>query len=241
MSSPIKEIILQNQSHPYYRENLGQLLADNEPFLNAMKQVAKGHFPQDERLLPMLQDAWNLFVRWVPGLPYIGGKENFLTGNLVFGAMILCVYLELRKLAYTNEQIGLLVYETQVAVSPPAPVSPPSKEEIAQIITRRRDTAERSQIHPYAYDWQTTFIEGDQVSFDWGVDYHTCGICRLYQDNGAADFTCYCCFLDLPSYTSRGIGLVRTKTLAGGAEKCDFRFNLRGEYRMDWHPGFYKK
>jgi hypothetical protein len=63
----------------------------------------------------------------------------------------------------------------------------------------------------------------------------------MFLQQDAGDFIPYVCFLDLPIYKSRGIGLVRTQTLAQGGEKCDFRFNLRGEYRLEWVPDFYQE
>lgn len=230
-------------THPYYQENLESILAEFEPYKTAMQQVApqllaKERLPKEDEIQARLQRAWDRFAEWLPELYYIGGEENYNTGNLVFGAWLLCVYQELSQRGYSDEQVGLLLYETILPVLPPAPAEPPSPEKVAEILTWRRANAQASMIHKYPYDWQTTFLEGDTKSFDWGVDYHTCGICRLFAEHGALDFLPYACFTDLPSYRSQGIGLVRTKTLSRGDDRCDFRFNLRGEYSMEWYPDY---
>lgn len=231
---------MHDRSHPYYCENQARFLQTTRPLFDAMLQAAQdmglGDQTQD-----LLHRGWERFETRIPALPYIGGDENFLTTNLVTGALKLSIYHALHNNGYANEQIGHLFYETVLAISPSAPVTPPGQDEVERILTMRREAAARSQVNPTEYDWQTTFIEGDDERFDWGVDYISCGICQLFREERAADFIPYLCFLDLPQYKARGIGLVRTQTLALGAEKCDFRFNLRGEYSLEWAPDFYQE
>lgn len=231
--------------HLYYREHLDALLAGNEPFFLAMKKALPEipgleDGPEGKHAQDLLQKAWQSFVEWVLELPYIGGGENFLTGSFVFGALVLCAYLEFHKHGFSDEQVGQLIYEAALEVFPARPALQQKNQQIETIIAQRRRSAQRSQNVQDAYDWQTTFIEGDQVSFEWGADYRSCGICKLFKEHGAGDFVRYCCFLDLPSLKSLGVGLVRTRTIAGGAEICDFRFNLRGEYSLEWYPDFYR-
>ena len=173
-------------------------------------------------------------------LPYIGGDENFLTRNFYLGAAMLAFYLVMKQHEKPVEEAGRIICEAIVAQSstsiPPAKLN---EEDIKKITSERKKAAEGSRKRGLAYDWLTTFIEGDGKTFDWGVDYHTCGICRLFNDHDANEMVPYVCFFDLPLYESRGIGLVRTKTLARGDSKCDFRFNIRGEYHIEWIPDFY--
>lgn len=232
-----------DQSHTYYKDNLEAILADFKRYSVAMQQeaqrlIADKRLPEDGEITARLEKVWDCFAAWVPDLPYIGGKENSNTSNLLFGAWLVCLNKQLAAHGYTHEQVGLLLYETMQAVLPPAPGGPPSAEKVAEIIARRQAVAQASMLHKYPYDWQTTYIEGDSATFDWGVDYHTCGIHRLFAEHGILDFLPYACILDLPSYRSLGIGVVRTKTLSRGDDRCNFRFNLRDEYSFEAYPDY---
>ncbi len=50
-------------------------------------------------------------------------------------------------------------------------------------------------------------------------------MCEFY---GIGKFTRYLCMLDQIIYLWRGQGLTRTKTLADGSGRCDFRFRHDG-------------
>jgi hypothetical protein len=87
---------------------------------------------------------------------------------------------------------------------------------------KRRAAA--SQQRRYPKDFVFFVVEGDGKTFDWGVDYTECAICKLYQQEGAENFTRYLCPLDAAMSERMGLGLERTQTLAEGAAYCDFRF-----------------
>ncbi len=226
-------------SSDYYTHNAERILAGARLIMDAARQSAVELFGMDEaeHIVP---PAMQRFERMLPEIPYIGGDANRLTPNLINGVVKLCLYKEMKARGYANEAIGHLLYKTIKAhlASPSQPL-PPGKEQVDQIIASIQRAAEITPASPYAYDWHTTFVEGDGETFDWGVDYTTCGVCKLFKEQDAADFLPYLCFLDLPAYQARGIGLVRTGILALGGECCDFRFNLRGEYRLEWTPDFF--
>ena len=63
--------------------------------------------------------------------------------------------------------------------------------------------------------------------FDYGLDYHECGICKICRDENCFELAKYLCRLDFVIADMMGVKLIRTKTLAEGYEVCDFRYSLK--------------
>ena len=62
-------------------------------------------------------------------------------------------------------------------------------------------------------------------SYDLGYDYHECDICKLCQDEGCPDLAAYLCRMDYVLADIMHMKLVRTGTIAEGADFCDFRYS----------------
>jgi hypothetical protein len=58
----------------------------------------------------------------------------------------------------------------------------------------------------------------------YGVDILECGICKLFQKHDAAKYASILCEVDKVTSNLAGLELIRSSTIAYGAEKCDFRF-----------------
>lgn len=106
-----------------------------------------------------------------------------------------------------------------------------------------KEAASRTQERRYPGDWVATFVEGDGEAFDYGIDITECGICKFYRAQGAAELAPYLCLSDYVVSDAFGRGLVRYKTLAEGAEVCDFRYKEGREtfvnpLREGWPPNF---
>ena len=229
----------QNQPISFYAAHADQIFSELVPFFKRIENLSVERFGQGFAS-KAAQDAAERFRAMLPELPDIGGKENKLTSNLITGAAVLCVYQVMSAQGKSLEEIGKLVYDAVVAGLPTEEALPDPRE-ITIMANMHRHAEAFSEVNPYPFGWSAQFIEGSDPDFIWGVDYTSCGICKLFQQQDAAAFIPYVCFLDLPIYKSRGIGLVRTQTLAQGGEKCNFRFNLRGEYRLEWVPDFYQE
>lgn len=90
---------------------------------------------------------------------------------------------------------------------------------------RRRWSQETYQ-KKYKNDWLVDVIEKND-GFEFGFDYHECGVCKLCADEGCPEYAKYLCRLDFMTSEMMGIKLRRTMTLAEGFEKCDFRFSRK--------------
>jgi hypothetical protein len=106
----------------------------------------------------------------------------------------------------------------------------------------RRSRAEKqarwTQQRRYAGDWLNEIVDGDGRTFDWGIDITECGLVTFLHAQGADDLTPYLCDLDYVMAEAAGVGLTRTKTLAWGCDRCDFRWKIPGETIATWPPTF---
>lgn len=91
-----------------------------------------------------------------------------------------------------------------------------------QAATSTTDNHRREFPQDFAYD----IVEpGPGDDFEFGIDYKACGFCKFAARHGDEEILPNLCGLDFDAYAARGIRLVRTQTLAGGASHCDFRFS----------------
>ncbi len=90
----------------------------------------------------------------------------------------------------------------------------------------RRKWSKDTHQGKYKNDWVVDVIE-ETPDFQFGLDYHECGVCKLCRDEGCPELAKYLCRLDFMTSDMMGIRLRRTMTLAEGGEKCDFRFSRK--------------
>lgn len=83
---------------------------------------------------------------------------------------------------------------------------------------------QRKNSHDYVY----RFVPGESGRFDFGIDIVECAIIKFLRTEGAEELAPVLCELDWPNAELIGVVLERTTTLAGGGERCDFRFRRAG-------------
>ena len=88
---------------------------------------------------------------------------------------------------------------------------------------KRRQWSKKTYERKYKNDWVVDVLEKTD-DYEFGFDYHECGVCKLCKDEGCPELAKYLCRLDYMIVDVMGIKLKRTMTLAEGGEKCDFRF-----------------
>jgi hypothetical protein len=164
----------------------------------------------------------------IPQLPYIGGRQNPLTPIMVSAGMFLALYRMMKAQGKEVEEIGAFVYE---GVERAYGLLPRFALYIYGGLSftehhRRKEhrLALESQKRRYAGDWVYSVVEGDGKSFDYGLDFVECAICKFFHVQEADEFAPYMCRLDFIMSERMGLGLVRTTTIAEGGEKCDFRY-----------------
>jgi hypothetical protein len=76
--------------------------------------------------------------------------------------------------------------------------------------------------------------KNETYGFGYGVDIIECGICKLFKKHGYEKYTSILCEVDKVTSGLAGLELIRTGTIAIGAEKCDFRFRRIKYYRCSF-------
>lgn len=81
-------------------------------------------------------------------------------------------------------------------------------------------------IHPNERGFVARIITDPDETFGlgYGVDILECGICKLFNNHNYSRYASILCDVDEITSGLAGLKLVRSGTIAGGAEKCDFRF-----------------
>lgn len=90
----------------------------------------------------------------------------------------------------------------------------------------------------YPGDYVLDFIDGEGREFDYGVDYLECASCKFLKAEGEFYLAEYLCAVGRSASELLGWGLARTMPLAGGSERCDFRFKQGGETQVDVPQSF---
>ena len=194
----------------------------------------------DQPTNAIIQETRQEFERLIPEIPYIGGKANNLTQDLIDCTMLLALYQVLKREGFRIEEIGKIVIEMEQkrVHSYPRFVL----ELLGKVIhsplgkNRLKKAADKSQEGRYPGGWVSVYIEGDGEEFDFGIDYLECGLCKFYHQQGADEFTPYLCQFDYVQQSAMRAGFFRSMTLAEDAERCDFRWKRGGETRAGWPP-----
>ena len=228
---------------------LGYLVLRNRDplsdFYSSTEKVLGKRFGQD-RAIALIQAIRREYEALTPEVPYIGGEDNMFTECLAYGVYYLAVYRILASHNQSVEQVGHITYETYevMADRPQWLIDLAGSFTYGQgYVERLKAAAAVSQERRYPEDWVCTFIEGDDEAFDYGLDITECGICKFYHAQGADELAPYMCLSDYVVSRAFGRGLVRYKTIAEGADVCDFRYRQGREtyvypLRDGWPPKF---
>jgi hypothetical protein len=164
-------------------------------------------------------------------IPYIGGDSNRLTYILFIAIENLVFYNVLKRHGKSLEDIGELIYKTSENFYVNHPEVIPSMKD-PNYIHLIKMSANKSQEKEYPDDWVYKFIEGDD-NCDYGIDYTECGIVKLYHQHNADELTPYICAMDGITSEIGNQGLIRTETIAEGFNKCNFRYKLGNETKIN--------
>lgn len=156
--------------------------------------------------------------------PSIGStKENPLAMALTWGALVIAVY-QSGGGKISEEALGKMV---AAMGKNPLMRRMNKKDPFTRIFQDQKEAqAKASQEKENPYDWKSEFIPGDTLE-EYGINYTRCGLCRLAQQEGCTNIVPQMCQFDFISADFMGAELTRTKTLAEGADCCDFRYRKK--------------
>jgi len=215
------------------------------PFYEATQKVFIARFG-NELSAELMMETKQAYADLRPEIPYIGGKENMFSEWLNYGAYYLAMYRALSARGHSLDDAGKLIFDTYEVMAdyPKWFLSIVGRFKYGKKYEQKlRQAAVVSQKRKYSGDFVSTYIEGDAENFDYGLNITECGICKLYSAQGAERLSRYMCLSDYVVSKAFNRGLVRYKTIAEGAEKCDFRFKKGREtfvypLRKGWPPKF---
>lgn len=222
-------MITSQSGENYYAVHEAKLLKDLRHKLPFFRQALNTQFAADEvdHIIQALQAE---FRTMLPRLPYIGGQQNPLTSNLVACSWFLALYRVLQPRGLSDDEIGDLVYRVaeEWVTSAPRWIGRVqmllARTPLLRMILGR--ISRQTQQRKYPGDFVVHFVPGDGRNFDFGLDFTGCAIHKFFQAEQAGHFANYMCRIDYLTTSFKGIELMRTGTIANGADKCDFRYRL---------------
>lgn len=174
----------------------------------------------------------------VPGLPDIGGRKNPESMSMALAPWALALYRVVLRHGGTLEDTGEVIHFAMQKVLGRIPrrvrlsMGQKHSKELAE--KKARWFAE----HHYPSNFVYEIVDGAGKPFDFGLDATQCAIAHYLHAQGADELTPYLCDLDYVMFEALGIGLTRTKTLAWGCDRCDFRVTRSGTTTSTWPPLF---
>ncbi len=174
------------------------------------------------------------FEDLLPNIPYVGGNDSYLTNELINASLLLPLLRAFEKEGLSFHEIGKLTYELFEAFYK---VMPPANDIFSDdFIENEKKHAHDSKLRKYTGDWVLDFVEGDNKTFTYGIDYSECGVHKFYKSQGAEHFMPLVCIADYAKARAYGYGLNRTQTIGNGAKICDFRYVKNGKTPRAWPP-----
>ncbi|MGD2072907.1 MAG: hypothetical protein PVG65_05415 [Candidatus Thorarchaeota archaeon] len=148
----------------YYVERKEQLLEEYSNMSEFVKSVLSVKFSRSERDI-YCDKSRQEFENLLPQIPFIDGKENRLTRNLMASAMMLELYRTLKNQGMVDKDIGKIAYEI-------AQEQVKSKDRLLLFILSKlrfsrlfkwilRRISSKSQERLYPEDWVLSIEEGD--------------------------------------------------------------------------------
>ena len=222
-------------SQNYYTSQARKLMHEFDRLVSKVREpiIARyGEQKAGEFMVEARQEYFNL----LPALPYVGGEQPF-TQFVIASGWFLAFYRVMHAEGASVREAGELAFLLSQTYLERVPgfarhllgymtFSPRYQKKL-------RTRAEQSQIDPDPRGYIFSYIEGDGVNFDYGVDYHQCATWTLFQEQGVAELTPYLCACDYLYSQLLGWGLTRTTTLSEGGTVCDFRFKRGGRTRIN--------
>lgn len=204
----------------YYVKKKKSLMKQYDIAVNIGKNVLIKRFGEN-KFKELITRAREEFESLIPELPFIGGKKNRNTDNLINGSMMLALIHNFEKEGLEFREIATLCNDLYEAFYKFLP-----SEDIFQedYINQIKEDAKKSQLKQYPEDWVFEFIEGDGETFDYGVNYLECGVYKFFKKQNSENLMPLICVSDDINAKCSGYGLNRPESIGNGDPMCIFRY-----------------
>lgn len=210
-----------------YLENLESCTASVRLFENCLAGAMEPLMPADE-IEKILGKAWETFVAILPEVPYIGGRDNPLTEDLLEAAYEMGFYPLMEERGWDLEEISRIDKAASRAMVR-RKIAALGLEAVRGFVLDGKALERGSEAFGkmgFPDNWvYEVVVPGVDERFDTGINYTKCPIVGLYRRFGREKLLPFICSNDFPVFEEMGISLERSQTLAEGAPLCDFRFS----------------
>ena len=214
----------------YYIKQKAKLMKNFNEYIKNVRKLLARKF-EDAKLDKMLKQMSEEFENLIPKIPYIGGDKNVFTDTIIYEVSHLAIFWILEKEGFSFREIGEFFYKF---IDGEIRLEKGNMEENGQDpaqflfevehINQTKSMVEYSQKRTFPFDMVGDFVEGDGVSFEYGVNISECMVCKVFNELGAERFIPLQCMIAMRKASTFGYGLFRTQTLAIGAPTCDYRY-----------------
>ena len=215
-------------------------MAENNHYLSRKKNLLRSFDRASRRIVASLVNRYDKefssvvvekarkeYEALVPQIPFIGGAKNRWTADLIESVQILALFRAMSAYGKPLSETADVLYEgmqIRLAQYPRFLLRLMGRLQFSRLfLNRLQREANETQKQVYPDDFVAEIVMGDGKEFDWGIDFTECAIHKFYKAQNAVELLPYVCKLDYLTSTAFGLGLVRTKTLASGDEKCNPR------------------
>jgi hypothetical protein len=215
--------------HPYYEAHRGAMEAAMRQRLDLAEAILRER-AQLSDMDGIRQEVMDEFEIVLTQMPYVGGAASRMSDFFMRLLGFLAIGRVLRRHGVSLPVIGDIereTYKAQLLTVPEAERLASGRQFMSpENQTLLREQAIKSLAQEFPEDFVYDFVEpGPGDNFEFGINYKACGFCKFAARHGDTEILPNICGLDFDAYGTRGIRLVRTQTLAGGASHCNFRFS----------------
>jgi len=216
----------------YYIKRKPKLMKNFSNHVKIARSILKKKY--DEAKINEMFDLMKTeYEKLILEIPYIGGGKNSFTTLLVGGISSLAMFRILEKEGYTYREIGNTIRKNSLVRIGKDPAQYPFESAYIDYAKRLCDT---SKLRNYPDDWVADYVEGDGKTFDWGFNFHECGIHKVLKRLDAEKYTPLFCLSDFSEGNILGFGFSRTQSIGFGAPMCDHRYVKKYKTPRGWPP-----
>ncbi len=176
----------------------------------------------------VVPDMRRRFEEIIPEIPYLGGMRNVFTEIILLNGMLVAIHKVLKENGrpvedtirfYCSFSQGLFdsLPDSLLTLGGKAMLSRPS----GWLFKKQ---AARSQKREYAQDWVFDFVDGDEETFDYGLQFSECAVIKFYDAQGVPELKPYCNFFDIIMGRAMHMGCVLATHIGCGDETCFFQY-----------------
>ena len=217
--------------HPFYEAHRSEMEATMRLRLDVIDDLLRERLGLTDTV-PVKNAVMKEFDVVLTQMPYVGGAASRMSDFFMRLLGFMAIGRVLHRRGLTKDAIAELELESfkrHMMTIPEADRLAAGRQFMSDANKALvREQAAVSSEQKYPGDFVYDYVEaGPNDTFEFGVNYRSCGFCKFAAKHGDLDILPHICGLDFAAYDLRGIRLERTQTLAQGAAYCNFRFSSK--------------